>query len=84
MFIGLIIALHITEERFEDKLKRKSKTDRKCNVQKEIKRTNNDLQYTTRKTKDRATRTPQKTEGELRFSGKEVELLEKYTRLNSV
>jgi hypothetical protein len=32
--------------------------------------TNNDLQNTTQKAKDRATRTPLKTEGELRCSGR--------------
>ena len=40
---------------------RKSKEDRKHNGQnKKDKRTNNDLQNTTQKTKDRATRTPLK------------------------
>jgi hypothetical protein len=34
------------------------------------KRTNNDLQNTTQKTKDRATRTPPKTGGKLRYSGR--------------
>ena len=34
------------------------------------KRTNNDLQNTTQKTKDRATRTLLNTGGELRFSGR--------------
>jgi len=34
------------------------------------KRTNDDLKNTTQKTKDRATRTPPKTGGELRCSGK--------------
>ena len=38
---------------------RKSKKGGLCNGQKKMdKRTNNDLQYTTQKTKDRATRTP--------------------------
>ena len=54
---------------------RKSK-DRQDNVQKEIdKRTNNDLQNTTKKTKDRATPTPLKTEGEVRCSGKTAHAL---------
>jgi hypothetical protein len=35
-----------------------------------IKSTNNDLQNTTQKTKDRAKRTPQNTTGELRVSGR--------------
>ena len=34
------------------------------------KRTNNDLQNTTQKTKDRVTLTPLKTGGELRWSGR--------------
>ena len=38
---------------------------------KKYKRTNNDLQSTTQKTKDRATRTPLKTGSELRCSGRE-------------
>ena len=37
---------------------------------KKDKRTNNDRQSTKQKTKDRATRTPQKTEGELGHSGR--------------
>ena len=37
---------------------------------KKDKRTNNDRQSTKQKTKERATRTPQKTEGELRRSGR--------------
>ena len=37
--------------------------------QKKDKRTNNDLQNITQKTKDRAPRTPLKTGGELRCSG---------------
>jgi hypothetical protein len=46
---------------------RKSKTDRQHNDQMEKhKRVSNDLQNTTRKTKDRATRTPLKTVHELR------------------
>jgi hypothetical protein len=36
-----------------------------------IKRTNNDVQNTTQKTKDRATRTPLNTGGELRSSWKD-------------
>jgi len=43
---------------------RNSKKDRLCNGQKKIdKRTNNDLQNITQKTKDRVTRTPLKTKG---------------------
>ena len=51
---------------------RKSRKDRKHNGQnkKEI-RTNNDLQSITHKTKDRVTRTPVKTAGELMCSGRE-------------
>ena len=46
-----------------------SKKDRKCNVQaKKDKRTNNDLQTTKEKTKDRDTRTSLKIGGELRYS----------------
>jgi hypothetical protein len=49
---------------------RKSK-DRQHNGQKKkYKRTNNDLQNITHKTKDRVIRTPLKTEGELRCSGR--------------
>ena len=40
--------------------------------------TNNDLQNTTQKTKDRAPRTPQKTRGELKYSGKVNVLLYAY------
>ena len=41
-------------------------TVRKCNdQQKKDKRTSNDIQHTTQKTKDRGTRTPLKTGGEL-------------------
>ena len=48
---------------------RKQKRNRKHNCQKERdKRTNNDLQNSTQKTKDRATRIPLITEGELRYS----------------
>jgi hypothetical protein len=42
------------------------------NQKKHTKRTNNDLQNITHKTKDRVTRTPLKTEGELRCSGRVV------------
>ena len=49
----------------------KSKNDRKHYGQKEKnKRTNNDLQNTSQKTKDQATRTPLKGEGELMCSGR--------------
>jgi len=48
---------------------RKSKKGRQYNGQKKkYKRTNNDLQNTTQKTNDRATRTPLKTKVELRCS----------------
>jgi len=48
---------------------RKSKKARQHHGQaKKDKRTNNDLQSTTQKTKDRATRTPLKTGGEFRCS----------------
>jgi tRNA A-37 threonylcarbamoyl transferase component Bud32 len=61
------------QEEFEDtKLVirfRKSKKNRQHNDQtKNEKRTNNDLQNITQKTKDLATRTPQITRSELRFS----------------
>jgi hypothetical protein len=47
----------------------KSKNDRQYTGQKKTdKRTNNDLQNITHKTKDRVTRAPLKTGGELRFS----------------
>jgi hypothetical protein len=51
---------------------RKSKKDRQCNGQKKKdERTNNDLQNIThKKTKDRVTRTPLKSMGELRCSGR--------------
>jgi hypothetical protein len=49
---------------------RKSKKDRRNDQMKKDKRTNNDLQNTTHKTKDRVTRTPLKTGGELRCSGR--------------
>ena len=48
---------------------RKSKKDRQHNGQK-YKRTNNDLQNTTHKTKDRVTPTPLKAGEELRCSGR--------------
>jgi len=52
-------------------ISRKSKKDRQYNGQrKKDKRTNNDLQNVTHETKDRATRTPLKTGGELRCSKK--------------
>jgi hypothetical protein len=50
----------------------KSKKDRQHNGRKKTdKRTNNDLQNITHKTKDRVTRTPLKTGDELRYSGRE-------------
>ena len=50
---------------------RKSKKDRQHNDQKKkVKRTNNDLQNITHKTKDRVTRTRLKTEGERRCFGR--------------
>ena len=50
---------------------RNSKKDRQHNDrQKKDKRTNNYLQNTAQKTKDRATRTPIKTGDELRYSGR--------------
>ena len=64
-----------TEEEFEDtkgviKI-RKSKKDRQHNGQKKRnRRTNNDLQNTTHKTKDRVTRTPLSTGCEIRCSGR--------------
>ena len=57
---------------FEDTkdLTRKSKKDKQYKGQmKRDKRTNNDLQNNTLKTKDRATRTPLKTGGDLRCFG---------------
>ena len=51
---------------------RKSKKDRQHNRQKKkYKMTNNDLQSTTQKTKDQATRTPLTTAGKRRCSGRE-------------
>jgi len=65
------------EEEFEDTKGviriRKLKKDRQHNGQKKKdKRTNNDLhvQSTTQKAKDQATRTPHKTRGELKYSGR--------------
>ena len=50
---------------------RTSKKDRQYNGQKKKdKMANNDLQNSTHKTKDRVTRTPLKTGGELRCSGR--------------
>ena len=50
--------------------RRKSKNrQHNCQMKKNI-RANNDLQIITQKTKDRATRTPQRTEGELIGSGR--------------
>jgi hypothetical protein len=67
---------HLLSEKFEDTkgiiVSRKSK-DRQHNGQKKKdKRTNHDLQNITYKTKDRVTRTPLKTEGEFRWSGRVV------------
>jgi len=51
----------------------KSKKDRQHNGQKKkYKRTNNDIQNITNKTKDRVTRTPLKTGSELRCSGRVI------------
>jgi len=48
-----------------------SEKDNKSNdKKKKAKRINNDIQNITKKTKERATRTPQKSGGELRCSGK--------------
>jgi hypothetical protein len=68
------IAFEMFEKEFKD-IKgviriRKSKKDRRNDQMKKDKRTNNDLQNTTHKTKDRVTRTPLKTGGELRCSGR--------------
>ena len=49
----------------------KSKTRKHNGQKKQDKRTNNDLQNITHKTKDRVTRIPTKTWGELRCPGKE-------------
>jgi intein-encoded DNA endonuclease-like protein len=50
---------------------RKSKKDRQHNDQKKhVKRTSNDLQNIAQKTKDRVTRIPLKTGGELRCCGR--------------
>jgi len=70
-----MIKLAIIQEEFIDtkgviKI-RKSNKDRQHNGQKKKdKRTNNDLQNITHKTKDRVTRIPLKTESELRCSGR--------------
>jgi len=45
----------------------KSKKGRQYNGKRKTTETNSDLQNTIHKTKDRATRTPQKKRGELRF-----------------
>jgi hypothetical protein len=47
----------------------RKKTRQHNGKKKKHKRTNNDLQNTTQKTKDRVTRTPLKTEDELGYSG---------------
>jgi hypothetical protein len=73
VFINLILSKnHILQEEFEDVKEviriRVSKKNRQHNGQKKkYKRTNNDLQNTTQKSKDRATRTPLKIVGELRY-----------------
>jgi hypothetical protein len=76
-FHKLLILFHkesyVKQDKFEDTKGIigicKSK-DRQHNGQKKKdERTNNDLQNITQKTKDRVTRTPLKTGGELRFSG---------------
>jgi hypothetical protein len=64
-----------SKEKFEDTKRviriHKSKKDRQHNGQKKkYKRSNNDLQSITHKTKDRVTRTPLKTDGELGCTGK--------------
>jgi hypothetical protein len=63
-----------TEKEFEDTkwvIRIRKSKDRQHNGQKKKdKRTNNDLQNITYKTKDRVTRTLLKTEGELRCSGR--------------
>ena len=64
--VYFIIILFIAKEKFEDTKRlirtSKSKKDRQQNGQaKKDKRTNNDLQNITHKTKDRVTRTPLKT-----------------------
>ena len=73
VFINLILSKnHILQEEFEDAKEviriRVSKKNRQHNGQKKkYQRTNNDLQNTTQKSKDRATRTPLKIVGELRY-----------------
>ena len=83
----LIYKAHISMvwiyEMFEDtKVRsriRKSKKDRQYNGQKKKNtRTNDDLQSTTQKTKDRVTRTPLKPEGEHRCSGRTTSSCSKY------
>ena len=63
-----------TEEEFEDTKGviriRKSKKDRQHNSKQKGKKTNTDPQNITHKTKDRVARTPMKTGGELRCSGR--------------
>ena len=63
------------KEKFKDTKEviiiRKSKKDRQHNDQKKkYKGTNNDLQSTTQKTRDRTTRTPLKSGREFRCSGR--------------
>jgi mannose-6-phosphate isomerase-like protein (cupin superfamily) len=65
----------MNQEEFEDTKgtirNRISKKNRQHNGQKKKdKRTNNDIQNTSQKTKDRTTRIPLKTGGELRFPGR--------------
>ena len=65
-FLFESVFYYILQEKFEDAKwvirSRKLKKDRKHKVRKErYNRTNNDVQNITQKTKDRTTRTPQKT-----------------------
>jgi hypothetical protein len=55
---------------------RRSKTDRQCNGQKK-KNTNNDLQNTTQKTKDWATRTPHIHKKIKKIRGYEIKIMSK-------
>jgi hypothetical protein len=74
LFYIIIVQIYLDfcQEKVEDTRalirSRKSKMDRQYNSQKnKNERTTNDLQTTTQKIKDRAIRTPIKTDGELRL-----------------
>ena len=64
---------HVIEEEFEETkvvIRSRTSKDRQRNDHKKDERTNNEVQNTTQETKDRATRTPPNTGGELMCSGR--------------